>query len=85
MKKQPDTGIDAVHTRVRVAMQDLAAAGAEHDLADAERRLDLALAECEDGECEICASIVCPYGEPLHFHHDGCPACAEYEDDEDEQ
>jgi hypothetical protein len=22
------------------------------------------------------ALIVCPFGEPLHFHHDGCPACA---------
>lgn len=28
-----------------------------------------------DGECIICGSIICPHGEPLHYHHDGCPAC----------
>ena len=21
------------------------------------------------------AIMDCPYGEPLHYHHDGCPAC----------
>ena len=21
------------------------------------------------------AIIACHYGEPLHYHHDGCPAC----------
>ena len=21
------------------------------------------------------AIIACKYGEPLHYHHDGCPAC----------
>jgi hypothetical protein len=21
------------------------------------------------------AMIDCPYNEPLHFHHDGCPSC----------
>ena len=25
--------------------------------------------------CNDCASKVCEFGEPLHFHHDGCPAC----------
>jgi len=28
----------------------------------------------------------CPHSEPLHFHHDGCPSCYNYEiefDDED--
>ena len=25
------------------------------------------------GECIICGLIFC--GEPLHFHHDGCPSC----------
>jgi hypothetical protein len=37
------------------------------------------LAHCSIGECGVCSEIVCPYKEPLHFHHDGCPACAELE------
>lgn len=30
-----------------------------------------------DGECLLCGVLDCPHGEPLHYHHDGCPACAE--------
>ena len=33
----------------------------------------------EDGatyECLACGERDCPHGEPLHYHHDGCPACA---------
>lgn len=30
---------------------------------------------CADPECMICGMICCPSHEPLHFHHDGCPAC----------
>ncbi len=26
-------------------------------------------------ECVICGQRDCPHGEPLHYHHDGCPAC----------
>lgn len=37
---------------------------------------DALLNECTDPECLVCGLIVCPYQEPLHFHHDGCPACA---------
>lgn len=37
---------------------------------------DEMLAECKMDECALCGSIVCPHGEPLHFHHDGCPACS---------
>jgi hypothetical protein len=37
--------------------------------------LDERLQLCPDPECHTCGEIVCPYGEPLHFHHDGCPAC----------
>jgi len=33
------------------------------------------LALCADPECIVCGAIVCPHKEPLHFHHDGCPAC----------
>ena len=31
--------------------------------------------ERDDGECMQCAQRECPHGEPLHWHHDGCPAC----------
>jgi hypothetical protein len=37
--------------------------------------VDKLLAHCPDGECFTCGEAVCPHGEPLHFHHDGCPAC----------
>lgn len=33
---------------------------------------------CPEGptsECTGCGARDCPYGEPLHYHHDGCPAC----------
>jgi hypothetical protein len=33
------------------------------------------LIQCTNDECILCGAIVCPHGEPLHFHHDGCPAC----------
>ena len=36
--------------------------------------------ECFDEECIACGFVRCPEGEPLHFHHDGCPAEAEDED-----
>lgn len=38
----------------------------------------LPTAECPDPECMVCGVRDCPHGEPLHYHHDGCPAC--YED-----
>lgn len=46
---------------------------------DAERKttqIDALLQHCADAECHTCGSIICRHGEPLHFHHDGCPACA---------
>lgn len=30
--------------------------------------------DCPDQECLDCGARACPLGEPLHFHHDGCPA-----------
>lgn len=30
---------------------------------------------CPDVECTACGARDCPHGEPLHYHHDGCPAC----------
>lgn len=33
------------------------------------------LNKCDDSECILCGIAHCPHAEPLHFHHDGCPAC----------
>lgn len=30
---------------------------------------------CRIDECMICGVRDCPHMEPLHYHHDGCPAC----------
>ena len=35
----------------------------------------------DDGECMACGQIDCPDGEPLHYHHDGCPCCSQRPDD----
>lgn len=32
---------------------------------------------CDREYCAGCAMLECPHREPLHRHHDGCPACAE--------
>lgn len=29
---------------------------------------------CDEENCFSCASRECEHGEPLHRHHDGCPA-----------
>jgi hypothetical protein len=29
---------------------------------------------CPDDECLTCGARDC--GDPLHYHHDGCPSCA---------
>ncbi len=34
---------------------------------------------CEREYCAGCAMDECPHWEPLHRHHDGCPACACHE------
>lgn len=31
---------------------------------------------CPEAECLDCGARDCPHGEPLHYHHDGCPACS---------
>lgn len=40
-------------------------------------QLDELLAHCPNAECAVCASIICPHRDRLHFHHDGCPTCAQ--------
>lgn len=44
-----------------------------------EKKLDALLNHCEDGECHVCSQIICPKGDAFHFHHDGCPSCAQDE------
>lgn len=44
-----------------------------------EELVDTLLASCPDGECGMCAVMICPFGDSFHFHHDGCPSCAEAE------
>lgn len=29
----------------------------------------------DDDECMACSVRDCPSGEPLHYHHNGCPCC----------
>jgi hypothetical protein len=41
---------------------------------------DELLQECREVECIVCGAIVCPHGDLLHFHHDGCPSCTFEED-----
>lgn len=67
--RQPEVTPEFVELHERIA-----AAHTARNLTDA------LLNECKDYECIACAEIVCPYGDPLHFHHDGCPACSLYGD-----
>lgn len=43
------------------------------------KQMDALLNHCPDPECPVCAKIICPHESMWHFHHDGCPACAEHE------
>lgn len=41
--------------------------------------VDALLDHCPDMECFECGKIICPHKDSFHFHHDGCPSCAEHE------
>jgi len=60
---------------VRIAELQAKLAAAEHGLEEANRKVDHLLQHCKDYECSVCSEIACKHHEPLHFHHDGCPAC----------
>jgi hypothetical protein len=47
--------------------------------------VDKLLNHCDDPECWECGKIICPYGGEMHFHHDGCPTCAQMEAQENER
>ncbi len=59
-----------IHHKVEACIADLAK---EDSVANTEA-LCAALDACDDPECLSCGYLVCPAGEPMHFHHDGCPA-----------
>lgn len=44
---------------------------------DLRNQVNLLVNHCdkENGECSVCSQIICPHHDPLHLHHDGCPAC----------
>lgn len=58
-----------LHDQIREKKAELDRIGVE---------LDTLLNQCpaESGECGICAMIICPSKDSMHFHHDGCPSCA---------
>lgn len=31
--------------------------------------------DCSESECALCGFLDCPFEDPLHYHHDGCPSC----------
>lgn len=37
--------------------------------------IDKLLNLCPNCECSVCSVIVCPHGDKMHLHHDGCPSC----------
>jgi septal ring factor EnvC (AmiA/AmiB activator) len=68
-----ETTISLANVQISMLERELAEAKAE-----AERLRDNVcqlIDHCPDAECGTCGMAACPYGEPLHFHHDGCPAC----------
>jgi len=44
---------------------------------DMKHQINSLLAHCPDPECATCGEIICPDGNPGHFHHDGCGVCGE--------
>lgn len=35
-------------------------------------------------ECDECGMRDCPWMDPMHYHHDGCPSCSDVGDEENE-
>lgn len=72
MLERRGVAIDASHACLR----DLYVRYLSGDSVTGEQ-VDALLNQCTGGEfCEQCSVIFCAFGEPLHFHHDGCPCCA---------
>lgn len=78
--------LDELHKAARVMQRgrlELMAAGETGAANTLGESLDKFLNREHDPEyCEQCGDIFCPFGEPLHFHHDGCPCCCTVADEE---
>lgn len=63
--------------RISYQSSEAAAMAAYKEMMRLSEIADALLNHCikDNGECMTCSTIVCPHKEPLHFHHDGCPAC----------
>ena len=71
--------LDSLHRRIQeLFVAELAVGVAVGTIpAHMEQATEELCEQCPGGECcDQCAQIFCPYGEPLHFHHDGCPCCS---------
>ena len=66
-------GTDTAYTVEELIGMVMAGAVENKRLQDMNNKL---LNHCPDAECFECSKIVCPHGCEMHFHHDGCPACA---------
>lgn len=61
--------LDELHEKMRAKyVQEL-------DSGEVDETIDGLLNSHDPEICEQCGWIFCPYNEPLHFHHDGCPCC----------
>ena len=68
---------DTLHDLIRQA--GLGEKMARSAMRDWQKTLESRMAQCPDPECPICSAAACPYGCDMHFHHDGCPECAQRE------
>lgn len=59
--------------RVKEAV-DLATKKAMSGFKSELRAIHAPTVECAYQECPVCAFIDCPFSDPLHCHHDGCPS-----------
>lgn len=42
-----------------------------------QKQINALLEHCPDAECSECSKVICPHGDDMHFHHDGCPSCVQ--------
>ena len=75
--------LDPLHQQMRDLFRaelELRVAGKPDEAKAAGAGIDAMLNKCASECCDQCGDIFCPWGEALHFHHDGCPCCATVQD-----